>query len=294
MASPNSGRRSYSRRAQYSAFAAYVIAVAGVVAGLLSALVWLVDPVGFGNLRVIVSEATAPAARVVGSGVAGIADVDESLAAWWRAGSQNGELRSELAHARERLARAQGLEAENRQLRALLGVATEDVRPVAAGRLLSSSASSTRRYAILDAGHSDGVRSGQPVRSAYGLIGRTLEVGPTVARVLLITDSRSVVPARRASDGLPLLITGRGDDLLDVRTLGNATITLKAGDLLLASGSGGLYHPRTPVARVVRLTRDGALARPVATPGGAIMAIVEPAADAHLDPLPPPQEEIGP
>ncbi len=286
MASPTIGRRGYSRRAQYGVFASYLVALTGVIVGLIAAVVWVVDPVGFGNLRVLANEAVAPVGRVVNGGSGMAQDSGDWLGNWWRAGSQNGDLKARLDRANRQVRAAQGLQAENRELRALLALAQGDVRPVASARLLSTSASSTRRYAILDAGHGDGVRTGQPVRSATGLIGRTLEVGPSVSRVLLITDRRNVVPARRARDGLAVLVNGRGDDLLDVRTLNTAGAELKIGDILLASGSGGLYQPRTPVARIVRLTADGALARPLAVPESAVAVLVEPAS-AMVDEPPP-------
>lgn len=292
MASPTSGRRAYDRRAQYGAFAAYVVAIAGVIAGLLSAIIWMVDPVGFSNLRMVTAEAVAPVGRVINGGTGSVGSLDDTIAAWWRAGAQNAELRADLTKARRELIRARGLEAENRQLRALLGLTRGDVRPVTTARLLSTTASSTRRFAVLDAGYNDGVRSGQPVRAADGLIGRTLEVGPSVSRVLLITDRRNVIPARRARDGLAVLVNGRGDDLLDIRPLNAAGNPLKVGDVLLASGSGGLYQARTPVALIVRLTVDGALARPMADPWRAEAVIVEPAADADVD-EPPPATDIA-
>ncbi len=276
MAPPQAGRHNYARRAQYGAFAGYVAALTGIIAGLLMALAWAVDPVGFGNLRLVVAEAVAPAGRAINWAGGGIGGIPQSIGNWWNAGSQNSELKAQVAAQRREIVRARSLEAENRELRRLLGIARGEVRPIATATILSSSASSVRRYVIIDAGHSDGVRTGQPIRAADGLIGRTLEVGPSVARVLLITDRRSIVPARRASDGLALIVNGRGDDLLDVRTLQNATVTLKVGDIVIASGSGGLYQPRTPIGRIVRVTRDGALAIAFASPGSASAVIVEP------------------
>jgi rod shape-determining protein MreC len=276
MAPPQAGRHNYARRAQYGAFAGYVAALTGIIAGLLMALVWAVDPVGFGNLRLVVAEVVAPVGRAVNWTTGGVGNIPENVGNWWRAGSQNSELKAQVAAQRRDIIRARSLESENRELRRLLGIAQGEVRPIATASILSSTASSTRRYAIIDAGHSDGVRTGQPVRAADGLIGRTLEVGPSVARVLLITDRRSVVPARRASDGLALIVNGRGDDLLDVRTLQNAAVTLKVGDIVIASGSGGLYQPRTPIGRIVRVTRDGALAVAFVGPGSASAVIVEP------------------
>ena len=138
MATPNSGRRSYARRAQYGAFAGYLIAITGVIGGLLAAVIWVVDPVGFGNIRMVVAEATAPVSRVINSGTGAAGSVDTSISAWWRAGSQNAQLRADLTKARRQVIRAGGLVDENRQLRALLDLQRHDVHPVALARLLSS------------------------------------------------------------------------------------------------------------------------------------------------------------
>ncbi len=219
----------------------------------------------------------------------------DAVSAWWLAGSQNQSLRAELVTARRQAIAAGGLAAENAELRRLLGIMRTDVQPVAVAQILSTTASSTRRHATIDSGYGDGVRVGQPVRSADGLIGRTLAVGPTVARVLLITDRQSVLPARRASDGLALLISGRGDELLDVRPLNAAANPLKVGDLLHSSGSGGLFQPRTPVGIIVRLVADGGLARPLSDPSSASAVIVEPASSAgQAEPPPaPPSADQG-
>ena len=93
-----------------------------------------------------------------------------------------------------------------------------------------------------------------------------LTAGPSVSQVLLLTDVENVAPVRRARDGLPALATGRGNGDLDVRTLNIATNPFKPGDILVTSGTGGLYPPNIPVAIVVRRQDDGALARPLADP----------------------------
>ena len=87
-----------------------------------------------------------------------------------------------------------------------------------------------------------------------------------MSQVLLLTDVENVVPVRRARDGLPALATGRGNGDLDVRTLNIANNPFKPGDILVTSGTGGLYPPNIPVAIVVRRQDDGALARPLADP----------------------------
>ncbi|MBB5708346.1 rod shape-determining protein MreC [Sphingopyxis panaciterrulae] len=267
MVRPAHRRPGQSRKAQYSLFVAYVIAVTGAIAGLLLALLSVVDPVGFAQLRVVSQEVAAPVARVTRSITGSISGVDDNISAYVKAGTQNRRLRNELADARRKLVATSALQEENRQLKSLLKLQQTDKAALAHGYLLTSTSTSSRRIALLSIGRNLGVASGQPVRGADGLIGRVLSAGPSVSQVLLLTDVDNIVPVRRARDGLPALSSGRGNGFLDVRTLNIANNPFKPGDILVTSGTGGLYPPNIPVAIVVSRQDDGALARPLADPG---------------------------
>lgn len=266
MVRPAHRRPGQSRKAQYSLFVAYVIAVTGAVAGLLLAILSVVDPIGFAQLRVASHEITAPVARVTRSVTGSISGIDDSVGAYVRAGSQNRRLRKELAGTRRELVATSALQEENRQLKTLLKLQETDKTALANGFLLTSTSTSSKRIALLSIGRRLGVAAGQPVRGADGLIGRVLSAGPSVSQILLLTDVDNIVPVRRARDGLPALAYGRGNGDLDIRTLNIANNPFKPGDILVTSGTGGLYPPHIPVAIVVRRQDDGALARPLADP----------------------------
>lgn len=266
MVRPAHRRPGQSRKAQYSLFVAYVIAVTGAVAGLLLAVLSVVDPVGFAQLRVASHEVTAPIARASRSVIGSISGIDDAVSAYVGAGSQNRRLRKELAATRRQLVATSSLQEENRQLKALLKLQEADKTAIANGYLLTSTSTSSKRIALLSIGRNLGVAAGQPVRGADGLIGRILGSGPSVSQVLLITDIDNIVPVRRARDGLPALAYGRGNGDLDIRTLNIANNPFKPGDILVTSGTGGLYPPNIPVAIVIRRQDDGALARPLADP----------------------------
>lgn len=266
MVRPAHRRPGQSRKAQYSLFAAYVIAVTGAVAGLLLAILSVADPVGFAQLRLASQEVTAPVARATRSAIGSISGIDDAVSAYVGAGSQNRRLRKELAETRRQLVATSSLQEENRQLKALLKLQETDKAAIANGYLLTSTSTSSKRIALLSIGRNLGVAAGQPVRGADGLIGRVLGSGPSVSQVLLITDIDTIVPVRRARDGLPALAYGRGNGDLDIRTLNIANNPFKPGDILVTSGTGGLYPPNIPVAIVARRQNDGALARPLADP----------------------------
>ena len=61
-------------------------------------------------------------------------------------------------------------------------------------------------------------------------------------------------------------------------------VSFAAGDLFVTSGTGGIYPPGVPVARVVAAGRDTVLGRTVAVPDTLDFALVERA----FFPLPPP------
>src|SRR3546814_5764812 len=126
MVRPDMRRPGQSRMAQYSLFVAYVSAVTGAIAGLLLALLSVVDPVGFAQLRVVSQEAAAPVARVTRSITGSISGVDDNISAYVKAGTQNRRLRNELADARRKHVATSALQEENRQLKSLLKLRSEE------------------------------------------------------------------------------------------------------------------------------------------------------------------------
>ena len=175
----------------------------------------------------------------------------------------------------QRIVEAKAISLENRELKAALQLREHSRAPVASGRIVGSSFSSPRRYAIFSAGSSDGVRVGMPVRSPNGLIGRVVDSGALASRVLLVSDRASIIPARILRGGQPIISQGRGDGTVDLRPLEVGRNPFKPGDIVITSGTGGLYPPLVPIARVVRLDDDGAIALPLADPGSTSFAIVE-------------------
>lgn len=297
MAPPSSRRSGFSKRAQFSVFAAYLLAGTGALAGLALLMLSLWQPTAFAPLRGLAGDIVSPAGEASATVRNGRQGLFSGIAGYFRAGSQNAALREEMELARIRLAEAEAVKDENRRLKALLGLGDTEVKPVAVARLVGSSATSGRRFAYLGAGSSDGVAEGMPVMSERGVIGRVLETGRKASRVLLLTDSESVLPVRRAKGDVVAFAEGRGDGMLRVRLVNLGINSLKPGDLMVTSGAGGYYRPGVAVAIITKTTPDGGLARLVAEPSAIGFVAVEPvyqpeavaalqSARAPLDPAP--------
>lgn len=276
MAPPKNRRPGYSRRAQYSIFISYVLALLGAAIGAVLLLISIADPRGFAVLRTAGAEITAPIGRTLAELSSGIGNLGTEIAAYFNAAAKNAQMQRELEVARREIVEARALKRENERLLELLDLVEEVDRVIAKGRLISASISSTRRMATLSVGSASGVEIGMPVRAPEGLVGRILEVGPTTARILLVSDKDNVTPVKRARDGLAAFVTGRGDGTVDIQPINLATNSLKPGDLFITSGNGGLYSPNIPVAFVVEKTVGGALGRPLANPAQVAHVIVQP------------------
>ena len=278
MAPPSSRRSSYSKRAQISVFTGYIAATIGAVLGaaLLILSIWRPDLPG--NLRAGANDAVTPVTSGVAEVRTGSKGLFESVQGYLRAGAQNAELKREMEIARIRLAEAEAVKQENVRLRALMRLGATDSEPVAITRLIGSTSTSARRYGFIGAGSAAGVTVGMPVRTARGVVGRVLEVGRTNSRILLLTDSQSILPVRLADAkrNVVAFASGNGDGRLRIRLINLGINPLKPGDVFVTSGAGGYFQPGVAVALVDELIDDGALARIVSDPAASDYVAVTP------------------
>ncbi len=276
MAPPASHRSGSNKRAQLGLFAGYVLAGSGALVGALLLGLSLWSPETFQGLRSMATDLAAPAGRAGAATRVQTRSVFDAVAGYYNAGSRNAELEREIAVARVRLAEAEALRQENKRLTATLGLVADETGQVTVARLIGSTSASARRYAFISAGRRDGVTNGMPVTSPMGLVGRVLEAGSSTSRILLLTDSESMVPVRRATDDVVAFAEGRADGSLRIRLINLGINPLVVGDVFVTSGAGGMFRPGVAVAMVTRVTEDGAIGQLLSNPAATDVVIVEP------------------
>lgn len=276
MAPPTSRRTSSNKRAQLGVFTGYVLAGLGALFGAALLIISIIRPETFNGLRMMAADIASPAGEAGAVARTGSQNVFDAIAGYYRAGSRNAELEKEAEIARIRLAEAEALRQENARLKAVLGITEADTSPVAVARLIGSTSSSVRRIGYISAGRDDGVQPGMPITSPTGLIGRVLETGARSSRVLLLTDSESMVPVRRSTDNTVAFAEGRSDGSLRLRLINLGINPIKPGDVFVTSGAGGLFRPNIAVAVARQITRDGAIAQLLSNPAATDFVVVEP------------------
>ena len=98
---------------------------------------------------------------------------------------------------------------------------------------------------ILDAGKAQGVKPGEAVVDARGMIGRIFLAGDHTSWVILLTDLNSRIPVAIEPGNIQAIMTGDNTAAPSLETLGQG-VQLKDGDQIVTSGDGGLLRQRHP------------------------------------------------
>ena len=168
----------------------------------------------------------------------------------------NERLRNALLVIAARNARLRTAAAENAHLRGMLGSAQRGRLDVQLAPILDIDMDPTRQRLILDAGGNAGVRMGQPVIDAGGLLGQVIATTPLTATVLLVTDPDHAVPVMVARTGVRLVVYGTGrTDALHLTDV-PLSADVREGDQLLTSGLGGRFPAGFVVGTVGPLRPD--------------------------------------
>lgn len=171
-------------------------------------------------------------------------------------------LRQQNAELRTRNAALEEARQENERLRALVKfVETRDLKSLGA-RVIGRALNSWEGVITIDVGTADGVKLGMPVIGDAGLLGQTVEVGAQSAKVRLITDQRSGVAAVVQHSRVEGVARGSIDRQLTLDFVSREA-TIRAGDVVLTSGIGGVYPKGLVVGEVVSVKRQTNTLAPV-------------------------------
>jgi len=181
---------------------------------------------------------------------------------------ENGQLRSQQSVNAQQLQQAQLLQAENAQLRRLLGAGERlPVKSLMAEILYDARDPFTRKITV-DRGSSHGVEEGQPVIDDIGVVGQVTEAHAFLSVVTLLTDKDQAIPVQVVRSGLRSVAYGQGHSgALDLRFM-PANADIKNGDVLVTSGIDGVYPAGLAVAKVMQVESksNDAFARIVCQP----------------------------
>jgi rod shape-determining protein MreC len=237
--------------------------------GVVAALVLLgVEQHGaWASLRTPIAVVVYPLQKFVSSPARFFRELRESLDGYENLAAENRRLKEEALVLKTRQLKFDALEHENIRLRGLLDNSFKVGEQLQIGEIMSVNLAPYEHLVVVNKGSRFGVHPGQPVFDSHGVMGQVLRVTPYSAEVMLITDPSHAIPVQVSRNGLRTVAMGTGEsDRLALPFL-PSNADLKAGDLLVTSGMGGVFPAGYPVATVTGLPQEnGALTKIKAVP----------------------------
>jgi rod shape-determining protein MreC len=212
-------------------------------------LIWRIDNARVEQLRMSVIDRFVPGFEWTLKPVASAANMISDVRAYSRVYAQNEELRRELQRMKGWREAALQLEQKNARLLALNNVRLSPRLTFITAEVVADAGSPYRRSAIVNVGRSDGVADGSAVVDGMGLVGRIAGVGEHSARVILLTDASSRVPAAVRPSGQRALVAGHNGEMPVLEFLDQPE-RANPGDRVVTTGAGGLFPADILVGRV--------------------------------------------
>lgn len=168
--------------------------------------------------------------------------------------SQLEELRAQNERLRSRVAELEEARLENARLTELVKLTkARDLESVAA-HVIGRPTSAWENVITIDRGSEDSITAGMPVLGPLGLLGQTVEVSRSSAKVRLITDPRSGVAAMIQATRVEGIVRGSLDGYLSLDFV-SVDSTVSAGDVIITSGLGGVYPKGIIIGEVLTAER---------------------------------------
>ncbi|WP_049623471.1 rod shape-determining protein MreC [Frateuria defendens] len=202
------------------------------------------------RVRYAAAVVVEPVYRLAGLPAAGVRALSVAFADRKLLTEQNQRLREDLLLANAKLNRMAAVAEQNQRLKELLDTQRSLDLNVQLARVVGVDLGADRHRILLSLGTHNGVKVGQPVIDAHGVMGQVVETLPATSVVMLVTDPSHAVPVTIERTGLRTIAYGARDgDRLTLPTIPLAA-DVEVGDRLLTSGLGGRFPPGFPVGVV--------------------------------------------
>lgn len=233
------------------------------------------DGTGSTVLSRAISRAAAPVQRVVSDASQSVADTLSHLFRGGRIARENEDLRAENAALREQLVDHERYKAENERLRAYLDIKEQSPELEFAPAQVIGRDTADRFFSFtIDSGELDGVKVGDPVITAEGLVGfvqRTTAASAQISTILDVSTSVGAMDIATRDLGVTEGTVALAEEgLLRLSYLSRES-KAAPGDVVVTSGTGETVPKNLVIGTVTEVLPDAK--------GLSLYAVVQPPAD---------------
>ena len=211
----------------------------------------------FDRVRAHVADWMAPALETVRSPLAQIDKWAGSAGEIFTVYQENMKLKEENARLRQWRNAAIVLEERLHRYQLLLHAVPDPELSSVLAQVIGRSSRPFQQTMIIDAGRASGVKPGQAVVDARGMIGRIFIAGQRTSWVILLTDLNSRVPVTIEPGNIQAIMAGDNSSQPSIEVV-SQNAHLQPGNQVASSGDGSLLPPGIPIGTI---TQHGAYFR---------------------------------
>jgi rod shape-determining protein MreC len=204
----------------------------------------------FNQARASFTDWTRPTLEWVSAPFAGAANWVGNLGHVFDVYQENLQLKEENARLRQWQTAALVLDDRLKRYQLLLNAVPDPATQAITARVIGRASQPFLDTMIIDAGKAQGVKPGEAVVDARGMIGRVFLAGQHTSWIVLLTDLNSRIPVLLEPGNTQAIMAGDNSRAPTIETLAQ-TAVLKEGQQVVTSGDGGLIPPGLPVGQLV-------------------------------------------
>lgn len=239
-------------------------AIAGIVC--ITAAAYLLSALGdrrIDGLRSAVSDFFEPVLSALSGPMSAGNTVLSDMGGFLDVYEHNRKLREDVVTLSKWREIALRLEAENAELRSLNRVTLAPRFDYITAQVIGNSDGAFNHSLTINAGRAQGVRAGTVVMDGTSVIGRVVSLGENAARVLLITDATSRIPAQLEPGDIRALLIGDNSPYPKLKFITKPN-ALQSGQRVVTSNHGGVFPKDLPLGAVSDVVEGAARIRPSA------------------------------
>lgn len=198
----------------------------------------------------VVVSLVMPLQRLIDSGAQRLRHLWKAYIALRDVQQENVRLKRQMAELQGQLTHYKEAYLQQQRLRELLSFRSLAFPRMVAAEVVGIDPSQWSEAVTISKGSRDDVRKDIAVVTHQGLVGRTIDIAPHYATVLLVTDRRSAVDAIVQRSRVRGIVVGKSRRLCELRYVDVHT-DIQVGDVILSSGLGEIYPKGLPIGTVV-------------------------------------------
>jgi rod shape-determining protein MreC len=204
----------------------------------------------FDQARASFTDWTRPALEWVSAPFAGAANWVGNLGHVFTVYQDNLQLKEENARLRQWQTAALVLDDRLKRYQLLLHAVPDPALSSITARVIGRASQPFLDTMIIDAGKGQGVKPGEAVVDARGMIGRVFLAGQHTSWIVLLSDLNSRIPVLIQPGNIQAIMAGDNSRTPTLDTFAQ-NAPMKVGDQVVTSGDGGLIPPGLPVGQLV-------------------------------------------